>query len=180
MSIEGQGHFLTLFFQVLYILCLYEAHISGERLQDHWSSGLNLQVTRPCIIPRMNSNFGLIEPLNTELAACVSKMYYSKHFEGFTCWLSDERPLPFGLLVISCKTFHVRTRLGNYNKIRAKLNFSSIDVSFTNAYVCTSTNSKEEKKRSLSCHSSIILKNVRCSFLYFHILKIKFTLMVCI
>ena len=43
MSIEGhrQGHFLTLFFlQVLYILCLYEAQISGERLQDHWSSGL--------------------------------------------------------------------------------------------------------------------------------------------
>ena len=42
MSIEGhrQAHFLTLFFQVLYILCLYEAQISGERLQDHWSSGL--------------------------------------------------------------------------------------------------------------------------------------------
>ena len=41
MSIEGhrQGHFLTLFFQVLYILCLYEAQISGERLQGHWSSG---------------------------------------------------------------------------------------------------------------------------------------------
>ena len=39
MSIEGQGHFLTLFFQVLYILCLYEAQISGERLRDHWSSG---------------------------------------------------------------------------------------------------------------------------------------------
>ena len=34
MSIEGQGHFLTLFFQVLYTLCLYEAQISGERLQS--------------------------------------------------------------------------------------------------------------------------------------------------
>ena len=33
---------LTLFFQVLYILCLYEAQISGERLQDHWSSGINV------------------------------------------------------------------------------------------------------------------------------------------
>ena len=39
MNIEGQGHFLTLFFQVLYVLCLYMAQISGERLQDHWSSG---------------------------------------------------------------------------------------------------------------------------------------------
>ena len=24
----------------LYVVCLYEAQISGERLQDHWSSGL--------------------------------------------------------------------------------------------------------------------------------------------
>ena len=30
--------FLPCFFQVLYVLCLYEAQISGERLQDHWSS----------------------------------------------------------------------------------------------------------------------------------------------
>ena len=28
------------FYQVLYVLCLYKAQISGERLQDHWSSGL--------------------------------------------------------------------------------------------------------------------------------------------
>ena len=45
VSIEGQGHFLTLFFQVLYILCLYEAQISGERLQDHWSSGIYSEIT---------------------------------------------------------------------------------------------------------------------------------------
>ena len=36
MRIEGQGYF----YQVLYVLCLYKAQISGERLQDHWSSGL--------------------------------------------------------------------------------------------------------------------------------------------
>ena len=46
VSIEGQGHFLT-FFQVLYILCLYEAQISGERLQDHWSSVFFLTPLRP-------------------------------------------------------------------------------------------------------------------------------------
>ena len=34
MSIEAQGHFLTFFFQVLYVLCLYEAQLSGERLQN--------------------------------------------------------------------------------------------------------------------------------------------------
>ena len=24
---------------ILYVLCIYKAQISGERLQDHWSSG---------------------------------------------------------------------------------------------------------------------------------------------
>ena len=42
MSIKGQGHFLTIYFQVLYVLCftMYLAKISVERLQDHWSSGI--------------------------------------------------------------------------------------------------------------------------------------------
>ena len=34
MSIEGQGHFFTIYF------VLYLDKISGERLQDHWSSGI--------------------------------------------------------------------------------------------------------------------------------------------
>ena len=40
MRIEGQGHFDLYFYQVLYVLCLCKAKISGERLQDHWYSGL--------------------------------------------------------------------------------------------------------------------------------------------
>ena len=36
MSIEGQGHFFTIYFPGF---VLYLAKISGERLQDHWSSG---------------------------------------------------------------------------------------------------------------------------------------------
>ena len=39
MSIEGQGHFFTTYFPGF---VLYKATISGERLQDHWSSGLIL------------------------------------------------------------------------------------------------------------------------------------------
>ena len=39
MSIEGQGHFFTIYFQVLYVLCFTNVKISGERLQDQWSSG---------------------------------------------------------------------------------------------------------------------------------------------
>ena len=40
MSIEDQGHFLTIYFPGFVCVVLYEAKISGERLQDHWSSGL--------------------------------------------------------------------------------------------------------------------------------------------
>ena len=42
---------MTLFFQVLYILCLYEAQISGERLQDHWSSGFQLVSVHLTVVP---------------------------------------------------------------------------------------------------------------------------------
>ena len=40
MSIEGQGHFFTIYFPGYVCFMLYKAKISGERLQDHWSSGL--------------------------------------------------------------------------------------------------------------------------------------------
>ena len=39
MSIEGQGHFYTICFPGFACFVLYKATISGERLQDHWSSG---------------------------------------------------------------------------------------------------------------------------------------------
>ena len=40
MSIEGQGHFFTIYFPGFVCFVLYLAKISGERLQHHWSSGL--------------------------------------------------------------------------------------------------------------------------------------------
>ena len=40
MSIEGQGHFFTIYFPGFVCFMLHLAKISGERLQDHWSSGL--------------------------------------------------------------------------------------------------------------------------------------------
>ena len=39
VSIEGQGHFFTIYFPGFLCFLLYYANISGERLQDHWSSG---------------------------------------------------------------------------------------------------------------------------------------------
>ena len=40
MSIEGQGHFFTIYFPGFVCFMLYQVKISGERLQDQWSSGL--------------------------------------------------------------------------------------------------------------------------------------------
>ena len=39
VSIEGQGHFYSIYFLGFVCFVLYQAKISGERLQDHWSSG---------------------------------------------------------------------------------------------------------------------------------------------
>ena len=39
MSIEGQGHFFTIYFPGFVCFVLYQAKISGEHLQDHRSSG---------------------------------------------------------------------------------------------------------------------------------------------
>ena len=39
MSIEGQGHLFTIYFPGFVCFVLYQAKISGEGLQDHWSSG---------------------------------------------------------------------------------------------------------------------------------------------
>ena len=39
VSIEGQGNFFTIYFPGFVCFVLYWAKISGERLQDHWSSG---------------------------------------------------------------------------------------------------------------------------------------------
>ena len=39
---EGQCHFFTIYFPGVVCFVLYKAKISGERLQDHWSSGFFL------------------------------------------------------------------------------------------------------------------------------------------
>ena len=44
MSIEGQGHFFTIYFPGFVCFVLYKATISGERLQDHWSSGFSVSM----------------------------------------------------------------------------------------------------------------------------------------
>ena len=50
MSIEGQGHFFTIYFPGFACFVLYLDKISGERLQDHWSSGRDFSVKSKVII----------------------------------------------------------------------------------------------------------------------------------
>ena len=50
MSIEGQGHFFTIYFPGFVCFVLYLAKISGERLQDHWSSGYLSSFTESIIL----------------------------------------------------------------------------------------------------------------------------------
>ena len=48
MSIDGQGHFFTIYFPGFVCFVLYLAKISGERLQDHWSSGCFILLIAIC------------------------------------------------------------------------------------------------------------------------------------
>ena len=49
MSIEGQGHFFTIYFPGFVCLFAYYAKISSEHLQDHWSSGFIVALPEPSI-----------------------------------------------------------------------------------------------------------------------------------
>ena len=61
MSIEGQGHFFTIYFPGFVCFVLYYAKISGERLQNHWSSdfiwSLNTDLTVYCFLLHTGSGY---------------------------------------------------------------------------------------------------------------------------
>ena len=57
MSIEGQCHFFTIYFPGFVCFVLYKAKISGERLQDHWSSGFIFAQNIDCVYQYMQCMF---------------------------------------------------------------------------------------------------------------------------
>ena len=74
MSIEGQCHFFTIYFPGFVCFVIYKAIISGEGLQDHWSSGLLnplhlLHATRTIIKSGLSLKLSLIGPCTAKLAA---------------------------------------------------------------------------------------------------------------
>ena len=54
MSIEGQGHFFTIYFPGFVCFVLFLANISGELLQDHWSSGLEYFSVSPVAVTNLS------------------------------------------------------------------------------------------------------------------------------
>ena len=63
-------------------------------------SALFLQVTRTTIKSPMSSNFGQIQSWTVELASLERLKNLILDNFLMTCWLSVERSLPFGLLVL--------------------------------------------------------------------------------
>ena len=59
MSIEGKGHFFTMYFPGFVCFVLYLDKISGERLQDHWSSGLYFPPTHAKTVLELNYLFSV-------------------------------------------------------------------------------------------------------------------------
>ena len=84
MSIEGQGHFFTIYFPGFVCFVLYLAKISGERLQDHWSSGL---LTKGDNFPKFQRNtYGISKCFNGGL----SLSYIIKYFLYLVYWKKNQ------------------------------------------------------------------------------------------
>ena len=77
VSIEGQGNFITLFFPGFVCFCLYEAQRSGERLQDHRSSGYKSDCTPVRLTsPKFWKHTFKKDSSNTKLCFCLYILTY--------------------------------------------------------------------------------------------------------
>ena len=77
MSIEGQGRFFTLFFPGFVCFVHYLDKISGERLQDHWSSGLFQVVLMFCLFIHRQNKYNHYYQLS--VVDSVADMKYCLH-----------------------------------------------------------------------------------------------------
>ena len=73
MSIEGQCHFFTICFPGFVCFVLYLAKISGERLQDHWSSGLQYFICNSLTVEWMQDFMNATVFIYFLLCICTSE-----------------------------------------------------------------------------------------------------------
>ena len=92
VSIEGQGHFFTIFFPGFVCFVLYWAKISGEHLQDHWSYGF--MISGGCRMCSSSAELAEARPINPAVGKHSSALYIdtltmAKRLEnnGSTCKL---------------------------------------------------------------------------------------------
>ena len=94
MSVEGQGHFFTIYFPGFVCFVLYLAKISGERLQDHWSSGIYF--CWKCEKKKDISVFGSVGDIKiryTKFCCCYFFKEFYKKFLGYIMLLYTLRVL---------------------------------------------------------------------------------------
>ena len=72
MSIEGQGHFFTIYFPGFVCFVLYLAKISGERLQDHWSSGYSGRIRTLVAMATYSSHRLIMGKLEIDSFCCLT------------------------------------------------------------------------------------------------------------
>ena len=88
MSIEVQGHFFTICFPGFVCFVLYWDKTSGERLQDHWSSGfatqgisllLFLMIIKPILLRHLTQRLDdLLKFDNPYFKGMVNQIYPSE------------------------------------------------------------------------------------------------------
>ena len=83
MSIEGQGHFFTIYFPGFVCFVLYLAKISGERLQDHWSSGFLSYLKFISAAPQLN--YAYDNPVCTEAKKLNSTIFMTTYLPVHQC-----------------------------------------------------------------------------------------------
>ena len=90
MSIEGQGHFFTIYFPGFVCFVLYLAKISGERLQDHWSSGFHKGVHTLPMLHILTNNADLNQTTVRQLLAGISGRSFKQHHDKPVLGVSDQ------------------------------------------------------------------------------------------
>ena len=123
MSIEGQGHFFTIYFPGFVCFVLYLAKISGERLQDHWSSGL-AHLSRRLIGELIGYQWSGVRP--SVVRSQCSKIFFSKTSWPIKAKFYVESPWVGGTKVCSRHLGHMTKMAATpiYGKNPSKFFFS--------------------------------------------------------
>ena len=138
MSIEGQGHFLTIYFPGFVCFVLYLDKISGERLQDHWSSGcftqLKCHLDQKRVVVHVSYNYTRV----TKPLFISARPPYGSHTGAITVrFLCMARRL--NLCMISTRYLHGRSTDLHFSVVETHKRNCTMAVLNLNKYAVTSS-----------------------------------------